>query len=119
MAVTAIPGAPDHVQGVFMHRGRVLAMVDLQRYLSIPGDAAPARCVLVLATAEMEFGIETSQLHGYRSVTVAELSPHVGSAAGDRNAGHAPLLGVTSDRLAVLDGAALLAMPGFGHATGD
>jgi purine-binding chemotaxis protein CheW len=109
--VTPIPGAPAFVRGVFVHRGNVLAMVDLQLFLQIPGERRSPRCVLVLAGQGMEFAIETPRLHGYRSVAAGELSPHVGQAVGGRNAVGVPLLGVTSDRLAVLDGAALLAMP--------
>lgn len=111
VAVTVIPGAPPFVRGVFLHRGTVLSMLDLQNFLQIPGAQQAASCVLILSDGDMEFGLEVSTLHGYRSIVVGDLSSHMGSASGGAKGLAAPLLGVTIDRVAVLDGARLLSLP--------
>ena len=111
IAVTAIPGAPSFVRGVFLHRGSVLSMVDLQKFLEIPGTQQVASSVLILSNGDMEFGLEVCAMQGYRSIVVGDLSPHLGLVSGGAKGLAAPLLGVTTDRVAVLDGARLLAMP--------
>jgi purine-binding chemotaxis protein CheW len=105
--LTALPGVPNYVAGIVPWRGQVLAAVDLRSLLALPLTrlADPAGLV-VLQGADMEFGLLADAIVGVQRYPQARLER---SLPGLENIRPGYLLGVTPDRTAILDAAALLA----------
>ena len=59
-----LPGAPPHVTGVFLHRGRLHALVNLAALIGAP--QSENRYVAVIELAEMSFGIAVDDVIGNR-----------------------------------------------------
>jgi chemotaxis signal transduction protein len=107
----AIPGTPRWVRGVTLHRGAVLAIFDFKEFLGLPGPAAPTPWVVVMQGQGSEFAVAVQDLAGCLDVDLAELAQaRTGDALGTQPS-RVPLLGITAERLAVIDGARLLASP--------
>ena len=106
---TPLPCVSLHVAGVMNLRGRILALVDLQRLLELPGDASDVRgAVLVLAHGGMEFGVIVHAIEGNMRIAPPSPGNDFPSLAW---AGGTYLRGVTSERLILLDAHKLLHDP--------
>jgi purine-binding chemotaxis protein CheW len=106
---TPLPCVPPFIAGIMSLRGRILALIDLQRLLELPGDRVNENCtVFVLSHDGMEFGVIASDIEGNMRITSSSLRedfPALDWVGGKY------LRGVTSERLAVLDGLKLLHDP--------
>lgn len=107
----AIPGTPRWVRGVTLHRGNVLALVDLREFMGLPGSDAPTPWVVVLHGQGTEFGVVVQHLEGCLDVDVGEIAQARSGDVLAMPSTRVALLGVTADRLAVIDGARLLGHP--------
>lgn len=103
---TPVPGTPEFIVGVTNLRGVVLAVVDLRRFFNVPpkGMTDLSR-VIVLGTAQIEFGILADEAYGQIELAAGDILAPPGEVSG---IGRAYLRGVTREALIVLDGAALL-----------
>jgi purine-binding chemotaxis protein CheW len=99
------------VLGVINLRGELSPVIELRRLLGLPerGLTNATRAVIV-QNADMEFGIVADTIVGVRLLRPEQILPPPPTLSGI-NARF--LRGVTSDRTAILDGAAILAYPGL------
>jgi purine-binding chemotaxis protein CheW len=104
-----LPCVPPFVAGIMNLRGRILALMDLERLLQVPAaDGDGERVVLVLSQGEREFGVLADAI-------VENLRLNPGSLRVDFPAGDwsgAPYLrGIADGQLVVLDATKLLNDP--------
>jgi purine-binding chemotaxis protein CheW len=107
--VTPLPGLPDHVLGVTCVRGQILAVVDLRKIFGLAERGLrDSRQVIVLQSADLEFGVLAERIIGVRRLCVAGLQASLPTLTEVRAA---YLKGVTADGTVVLAAAKLLADP--------
>ncbi|MFN7146846.1 MAG: chemotaxis protein CheW, partial [Myxococcota bacterium] len=101
--ITPVFGLPPLWVGVFAHRGEVVAVVDPARLSPVAAPPAPAGpLVLVLGDEQVELGLLVDAAHDIVRLRADEVLPAPRVADGP------PLLGVTAEGTALLDGAGLL-----------
>jgi purine-binding chemotaxis protein CheW len=109
--LTPLPGTPAFVAGLINVRGHILSVVDLKAFFELPAKGLPdLNRVVVLGNGRIEFGLLIDTLIGITNVCVDELQPALPTHSGVRAE---YLRGLTPQRLAVLDGARILADPGI------
>ncbi len=112
--VTPLPGVPPFWVGLVNLRGHLYPLLDLARYLGLPSrppDRTNERTrsagqVVLVAAHGLEIGLLVDDVPEVRQVLRSDIGPSLAEAAG---AARSFTLGVTSDLLAVLNLAALLA----------
>lgn len=107
--LTPLPGTPGFLLGLVNVRGRVLPVFDLKKLFELPeqGLADMHRIVLIRGN-DMELGLMADTVIGVRSIPRASLQPSLPTLTGIRAQ---YLLGVTDERLVVLDLDSVLADP--------
>lgn len=104
--LTPLPCTPAFVLGIINLRGQILAVMDLRRFFELPiKGITDLNKVIVLQAGEVQVGILADAVVGMRSVAIDDLQPPLPTMTGIRAE---YLRGVTSDRMAVLDGARIL-----------
>jgi len=99
--ITPVPGTPPHIAGVMPVRGRIVALLDLATLIDAPAvDLGQEAFVVVLQGKDSEFAVVADLVAGLRTVSTAGLQVDVSALVGARRT---YLLGVTQDRVAVLD----------------
>jgi purine-binding chemotaxis protein CheW len=107
--LTALPGVPGHVAGITMVEGEVLAVLDLRVLLALPlATLDEPAALIILRGADNVFALLADAVDGARRFARADLG-HCLPALADLDASY--LLGVASDRTALLDARRLLADP--------
>jgi purine-binding chemotaxis protein CheW len=107
--LTPLPGTPAFVLGVINIRGKIVAVIDLKALFSLPDKGLTDHYkVVILQSPDMDLGLLVDDVAGARTLRRADLQPAPPTLTGLRAE---YLQGVTSDRLAVLDVARLLADP--------
>lgn len=107
--LTPVPCTPDYVLGVINLRGEICAVVDLKRLFGMPERGLTnATRAIVVRDGRLEFGIIADEVHGTRSLPVAQIEPPPPTLSG-LNADF--LRGVMPDGLIVLHAARILAHP--------
>ena len=107
--MTPLPGVPDFVLGITCMHGQITAVVDLRKVFGLPERGLrDSRQVLVLQSADMEFGILAERVAGVRRLPLAELQPSLPTLTDVRAA---YLQGIAPDGTVVLSAAKLLADP--------
>jgi len=61
--LTPLPGVPAHVRGVMIHQRRVIAVIDLSKFLGLP--TVLAEHVLLLRDDRLEAGLLVSRIDGF------------------------------------------------------
>lgn len=106
---TPLPGTPAYVLGIVNVRGRIVSVLDLRVLFELPiGGLAERSFLLVLHSAQMEFGLLIDRVLGVAQIHREALQSGPANLSGVR-ANY--LLGVTSEQCTVLDGARLLGDP--------
>lgn len=104
---TPLPCTPTFVLGVINVRGKILSVIDLRRFFELPTQGlSDCNKVIILRDQVMEFGILADAILGACLIPVATLHGSLPTLT-DRRGEY--LLGVTAERLVVLDGGAILA----------
>jgi purine-binding chemotaxis protein CheW len=104
--ITPVPGTPRHVAGVMPVRGRIVAVLDLATLIDAPAaDTGQEAFAVVLQGEDSEFAVLADLVVGLRTLSTAGLQVDVSALVGARRA---YLLGVTQDRVAVLDAERML-----------
>lgn len=105
--LTPLPTTPPFVVGIFHLRGQIISVIDLKNFFGLP-PAGPrdAHTILILQSPAMEFGVLIDGVLGVERVPRDALQPSLPTLTGVRQE---YLKGLTPDRMAVLDGAKLLA----------
>lgn len=107
--LTPLPGVPDLILGVTCVRGQILAVIDLRKIFGLPERGLHnAWQVLVLQSAQMEFGILAERIAGVRRLPLQGLQTSLATLTGVRAA---YLKGITPDGTVVLAADKLLADP--------
>lgn len=106
---TPLPNTPAYVLGIVNVRGRIVSVLDLRVLFELPiGGLAERSFLLILHSAEMEFGLLIDRVLGVAQIRREALQGGPANLSGVR-ANY--LLGVTSEQSTVLDGARLLGDP--------
>jgi purine-binding chemotaxis protein CheW len=104
--LTPLPGTPSFVLGITNIRGEILSVIDLKRFFDLPDDGISGYAkVIVLESETMVFGILADSVIGTRPISLESIQPALPTLSEIRGK---YLKGVTNDRMAVLDGAAIL-----------
>jgi purine-binding chemotaxis protein CheW len=104
-----VPVGPSFVIGAVNLQGRVVAVVDLRRWLDLPiGAATDLNRVIALHSGDVEVGILTHGVSGVRSISRSELQCGLPTLTG-ANAMY--LEGLTRDGMILLDVRRLLSDP--------
>ncbi|TSK08142.1 MAG: purine-binding chemotaxis protein CheW [Geobacter sp.] len=100
---------PPFVLGITSVRGKIISIVDLRRFFELPAAGlSDLNRVIVVSDGTMEFGVLADRVEGMRSLSLSELHPTPDTFTGMRGEF---LAGVTTERLALLDMARILADP--------
>jgi purine-binding chemotaxis protein CheW len=103
---TPIPGVPGFVLGIVNLRGRIISVIDLKKYFQFPEKHVGERDkLIILNDGQMEFGLQADAVIGIRLIVPEDLQSSLPTLAGIREA---LLMGITHDRLIILDARKLL-----------
>jgi purine-binding chemotaxis protein CheW len=109
--LTQLPCTPVFVLGIVNIRGKILSVLDLRRFFDLADKGlSDLNKVIVLRSDSMEFGILADLILAARRIPLNALQPSLPTLTAIRAE---YLMGVTEDRLVVLDGRKLLADPGI------
>ncbi len=104
--LTPLPCTPAFVLGIVNVRGEIVSVIDIKRFFDLPEKGlTDLNKVIILQADTMTFGILADQILGVRTVAVNEIQPAPPTLTGIRED---YLMGVTGERLVVLDAARLL-----------
>ncbi|GAM10257.1 chemotaxis protein CheW [Geobacter sp. OR-1] len=104
--LTPLPCTPPFVLGVINMRGKILSVIDLRRFFDLPVKGlSDLNKVIVLHDDAMEFGILADAILAARCIPRAGLLTSLPTLTEIRAE---YLLGVTQERLVVLDGDKIL-----------
>ncbi|KQV49693.1 chemotaxis protein CheW [Massilia sp. Root335] len=107
LPLTLLPGVPDHVAGITMWEGEVLAVLDLRVLLALPlSELAEPGALIVLRGEDNRFAVLADAIDGARRFAPEDMG-HSLPMLADPDASY--LLGVARDRTALLDARRLLA----------
>lgn len=103
---TQVPCTPGFVLGLVNVRGRIVSVIDLRKFLDLPGKGvSDLNKVIIVHSSEMEFGVLADVILGVQNIAAGELQPSLPTLTGIREEF---LKGVTSERMVILDGGKLL-----------
>jgi purine-binding chemotaxis protein CheW len=103
---TPLPGVPPFVLGLLNVRGRVISVVDIKKFFDLPEKGiGDLNKVIIVADDNMEFGILVDEILGVHRLAIGDFGPPLPTLTGIREE---YLLGVTGDRMAILDVARIL-----------
>lgn len=104
--LTPLPCTPAFVLGIVNVRGEILSVIDLKKFFELPEKGlTDLNKVIVLESADMVFGIVADAISGVRRIQRAGIQPSLPTLTGIRED---YLLGVTAERVVVLDAEKLL-----------
>jgi purine-binding chemotaxis protein CheW len=104
---TPLPCTPSFVLGIINIRGKILSVLDIKHFFELPDKGlSDKNKVIVLASNTMEFGILADEIKGVRTIPSNDIQAVIPTLTDIRLE---YLLGVTKDRLVILDGNRLLA----------
>lgn len=106
--LTPLPGTPDFLAGIVSVHGRLVAVIDLKRFLDLPQQGVTdLHSIILLRSADLRIGLLADQITGLQSIETSSIQKEFLPAGIQKEF----LKGVTRDRLAVIDAAAVLADP--------
>ena len=101
-----MPGTPSFLLGIINVRGQILSVVDLKKIFALPERGlGQLNKVIILRDERMEFGILADEILGTRAIARETIQPPPPTVAG---AGAEYLLGVTGERVIILDAKKIL-----------
>ncbi|MET3134565.1 purine-binding chemotaxis protein CheW [Oxalobacteraceae bacterium GrIS 1.11] len=105
--VTPLPCVPAYVLGLINLHGQILSVIDIKRFFDLPQQGiANLNRVIVLRNHTMVFGVLADDILGVRRVERGAIH---GAPANERQGAY--LMGVTRERLLVLDAKKILCDP--------
>ena len=103
---TPLPGTPAFVLGLINVRGKILSVIDLRRFFDLPDQGfSDLNKIIILKNRNMEFGILADSILAARQLSVDHILTSLPTLTEIRSE---YLMGVTEERLVVLDGYKLL-----------
>lgn len=105
--LTPLPGTPPFISGIVNVRGRIVSVTDLRVFFDMPRHGlADRNHLLVLKSADMEFGLLADRILGVQAIDMATLQDELANLTGLRRTF---LRGIAQTRWIILDGTRLLA----------
>lgn len=83
--ITAIPSAPDHVEGIINLRGRVIPIIDFRRRFNISGECTTDeadKVIVVTTTKQASVGFIVDALTQVMKLPLEDLSPAPAGTTG-------------------------------------
>jgi len=105
-----VPGLPPFWAGLVNLRGRLYPVLNLRRFLALPGQPAEGGQVVLVTAASLSVALWVDEVLEIRRVPLDQIGPPLADAATAAQRG-AGVRGVTPDLLVVLDLDILLADP--------
>ncbi len=103
---TPLPGTPPFVLGIVNVRGQILSVVDLKKIFNLPEKGlGQLNKVIILRNERLEFGILADAILGARPIPKETIQAPPPTIVG---IGAEYLLGVTEDRVIILDAEKIL-----------
>lgn len=104
--LTPLPCTPAFVFGIVNLRGEILPVIDIKKFFDLPEKGLTnLNKVILLESADMVFGILADAISGVHRISRAGIQPSLPTLTGLRED---YLLGVTAERVVVLDAEKLL-----------
>jgi purine-binding chemotaxis protein CheW len=104
--ITPLPCIPAFVLGIVNVRGEILSVIDIKKFFDLPEKGlTDLNKVIVLESRDMVFGIVADAISGVRRILRADIQSSLPTLTGVRED---YLLGVTAERVVVLDAEKLL-----------
>lgn len=104
--LTPLPCTPAYVLGIINLRGEILSVIDIKKFFDLPAKGiTDLNKVIVLESEGMVFGILADVISGVRRILRAGIQPSLPTLTGIREN---YLLGVTAERVVILDAEKLL-----------
>lgn len=104
--ITPIPCTPPFVIGMINMRGQILTVINVKTFFGLPEQGlSDLNKVIIVQTEDLEMGILADAILGVRSVSPNQVQPSLPTLSGI-SADY--LRGITAERLAILDVAAIL-----------
>jgi purine-binding chemotaxis protein CheW len=101
-----LPCTPAFVLGLVNVRGQIVSVIDIKNFFELPENGiTDLNKVVIIHERNMEFGILADSIIGVRSIEVNKIQPSLPTLTGIRAE---YLMGVTPERLVVLDARRLL-----------
>jgi purine-binding chemotaxis protein CheW len=105
-SLTPVPCTPAFVLGVINLHGKILSVIDLRIFFDLPVNGlSDLSKVIVLHDSSMQFGILANAIVDARRILSTTLLPSLPTLTGVRAE---YLMGITEERLVVLDGGKIL-----------
>lgn len=105
-SLTPLPCTPSFVIGIVNVRGEILSVIDIKKFFDLPEKGlTDLNKVIVIESADMVFGIVADAVGGVRRILRADIQSSLPTLTGIRED---YLLGVTGERVVILDAAKLL-----------
>jgi len=109
--LTPIPAIPAFVLGIVNVRGEILSVIDIKKFFDLPEKGlTDLNKVIILHSADMEFGILADSIIGVRNILLSEMQTSLPTLTGIREE---YLKGVTKEREIILDGGKILSDKGI------
>ncbi len=103
---TPLPGLPPFIMGLIQVRRQIFPVVDLKKFLNLPNHGlGELNKVIILQNEQMEFGILADVVRGTQTIGLNDIKEAPPTVA---QIGEEYLMGVTRDRLIVLNAENLL-----------
>lgn len=103
---TPLPCTPAYVLGIINLRGEILSVIDIKKFFDLPEKGiTDLNKVIVLESEGVVFGILADVISGVRRIVRAGIQPSLPTLTGIREN---YLLGVTDERVVILDAEKLL-----------
>lgn len=104
--LTTLPCTPAFVLGIINVRGEILSVIDIKKFFDLPEKGlTDLNKVIVLESADMRFGVVADVISGVRRIMRADIQSSLPTLTGIRED---YLLGVTAERVVILDAGKLL-----------
>lgn len=104
---TPLPCTPSFVLGLLNMRGQIVSVINIKAFFDMPQKGlSDLNKVIIVRDEEMEFGILVDHVLGVRTIALREIQPPLPTLTGIREEF---LMGVTADRMAILNARRLLA----------
>ncbi len=104
--LTPVPCAPSFVLGIMNLRGEIRAVIDLKKFFDLPtAGITELNKIILIERDDIRLGVLADAIRGVRNIPLCDLQPALPTL---RDVRADFLLGITSDRLVVLDPAKIL-----------
>jgi purine-binding chemotaxis protein CheW len=104
--LTPVPCTPPFVLGIINVRGQIISVIDLKKFFNLPEKGlGDLNKVIILKSDATEFGVLADVIAGFKTLPLSGLQQTLPTLTGVREE---YLLGITEDRLIVLDAEKIL-----------